>query len=91
MLFLSSADLFQNELFLKILSVIPSDFQTVWIQIRPNFLLGLILVQTVCRSYQQTTLLVKELINGVIENIVPFSLGPKKWLIQDNFIMFQFV
>ena len=28
--------------------------KTVWIQIRPNVLLGLILVQTVCKGYQQT-------------------------------------
>ena len=35
---------------------IPSEFQTVWIQIRPDILLGLIWVQTVCKHYQQTTL-----------------------------------
>ena len=35
--FLSSADFFQNQLFRKILSeIIPSKFQTVWIQIRPE-------------------------------------------------------
>ena len=34
--------------------------QTVWIQIRPGILLGLIWVQTVCKSYQQTTLVGKE-------------------------------
>ena len=42
--------------FLKILSRIPSECQTVWIQIRPNFLSGLIWAQTVCKGYQQTTL-----------------------------------
>ena len=36
--FLSSADLFQNQLFRKILSRIPSVCQTVWIQIRPDIL-----------------------------------------------------
>ena len=29
--------------------------RTVWIKIRPNILLGLIWVQTVCKGYQQTT------------------------------------
>ena len=54
--FLSSADFFQNQLFQKILSVIPSECQTDWIQIRPDILSGLIWLQTVCKSYQQTTL-----------------------------------
>ena len=35
--------------------------QTVWIQIRPNILSGLMWVQTVCKGYQQTTLGGKEL------------------------------
>ena len=34
---------------------IPSGSQTVWIQIRPGILPGLIWVQTVCKGYQQTT------------------------------------
>ena len=34
---------------------IPSGCQTVWIQIRPDILLGLIWVQTVCKGYQQIT------------------------------------
>ena len=58
--FLLSADFFQNELFPKILSVIQSVCQTVWIQISPDILSGLIWVQTVCKGYQQTTLGVKE-------------------------------
>ena len=33
---------------------IPSGCQTVWIQIRPDILSGLIWVQTVCKGYQQT-------------------------------------
>ena len=33
---LSSANFFQNQLFQKILSGIPSECQTVWIQIRPD-------------------------------------------------------
>ena len=63
MLFLSSADFFQNQLFQKVLSGIPSGCQTVWIQVRPEVLSGMIWVQTVCRGYQQTTLGEKEL-NG---------------------------
>ena len=53
--FLSSADFFKI-IFLNLLSGIPLECQTVWIQIRPYVLLGLIWVQTVCKSYQQTTL-----------------------------------
>ena len=34
--FLSSADFFQNQLFQKILSGIPSECQTDWVQIRPR-------------------------------------------------------
>ena len=39
----------------------PSECQTVWIQIRPDVLSGLILVQTVTKEYQQPTLAGKEL------------------------------
>ena len=59
--FLSSADFFQNKLFEKILSGIPSECQTVWTLIRPDDSSGLIWVQTVCQGYQQTTLVDKEL------------------------------
>ena len=59
--FLLSAVFFQNQLIWKILSGIPSECQTVWIQIRPNTLSGRIWVQTVCKGYQQTTLVGKEL------------------------------
>ena len=38
--FLSSTDFFSNKLFQKVLSAITSEFQTVWIQIRSNILLG---------------------------------------------------
>ena len=61
---LSSADFF-----IKILSGIPSECQTVWIQIRPDILSGLIWVQTVCKGYQQMTLVGNELstiINSVL-------------------------
>ena len=47
---------FQNQLFGKIISEIPSECQTGWIQIRLNKMLGLICVQAVCKGYQQMTL-----------------------------------
>ena len=57
MLLLSSTVVvFQNQLFQKILSGIPPECQTAWIQIRPNMMSGLIWVQTVCKGYQQTIL-----------------------------------
>ena len=52
---------FHDQLFWKILSGIPSEHQAVWIQIRPDVLLGLIWFQTVCKSYQQMTLVGNEL------------------------------
>ena len=61
--FLSSAEFFQNQLFRKILSGIPSECQTAWIQIRPDILSDLIWVQNVCKSYQQTITVGKELSN----------------------------
>ena len=63
--FLSSAAFFQTQLFLSILSGIPSECQIVWIQVRPNILSGLIWVQSVCKSYQQTTL-VGKIISGIL-------------------------
>ena len=51
-----SSDFFQNQLFFKVISGIPSECHTVWIQTRPHVLSGLIWVQTVCKSYQQTKL-----------------------------------
>ena len=53
---LSSANFFQNQLLKKILSGIPSECQTVWIEIRPEFLSSLIWVETLCRGNQQMTL-----------------------------------
>ena len=43
---------------------LPSECQKVWIQIRPDMLSGLIWVQTICKGYQQTTLVRKGLITG---------------------------
>ena len=65
--FWSSADFFSKSLFKKILSGIPSECQTVWIQIRPDILSGLIWVQTVYDGYQQTALAWKELIVHFID------------------------
>ena len=48
---LFSAEFFQNYPFRNIFSVIQSKCQTVWIQIRPDVLSGLIWVQTVGKSY----------------------------------------
>ena len=59
--FLSSADFLQGHFLEKKLSEIPSESQTVWNHIRPNVLSGLIWVQTVCKGYQQKTLVSKEL------------------------------
>ena len=71
---------FQNQLFRKILSGIPSECQLVWIQISPDILSGLICVQTDCKEFQQTTLAGKELIidsvPGLATEIVLFrSIG----------------
>ena len=57
---MSSGDLIQIQLFRKTLSGIPSECQIVLIQIRPDVLSGLIWVQTVCKGYQQMTLLGKK-------------------------------
>ena len=69
---------FQNKLFRKILSEIPSECQTVWTLIRPDYLSGLIWVETVCQGYQQTTLEDKELrvhnfFRGILTSIHYFS------------------
>ena len=60
--FLLSADFFQNQLFKNPFQEY-HQCQTVWIQIRPDILAGLIWVQTVCKGYQQMTLVGKELYN----------------------------
>ena len=60
-MFLLSADSFQNQLFPKVLSGIPSECQTDGIQISLEKMSGLIWVQYVCKSYQQMTLGDKEL------------------------------
>ena len=47
--------------FQKILSGIPSEGEKDWIQMMPNILLGLIWVQSVCKGYEQMTLVGNEL------------------------------
>ena len=59
----------QNHLFDKKTSSIPSECQTVRIQIRPDNMPGLIWVRTVCKSCQQTKLVGKELINSSLNQI----------------------
>ena len=59
--FLSSAGFFKIIFFEKILSGIPSKCQTEMIQTRPDLSLDLIWVQSVCKGYQQTTLVDREL------------------------------
>ena len=49
---------FKIKLFKIFFSGTPSEYQTVWIQSRPDLLSGLIWVQTVCKSYRQTATLV---------------------------------
>ena len=64
-----SADFFNLKkinVFEKNLSGIPSESQTVWVQIRPNVMSGLIWIQTACKGYQQTTL-VGMIINFLIK------------------------
>ena len=51
---MSSADFFQNQLFQKFFQKYhQSTCQTDWIQIRPDILLGLIWVQSVCKDCEQ--------------------------------------
>ena len=57
LLFSKPADFFQNRLFQKILLGLQSECQTVSIQISFNILSGLIWVHTVCKGYQQRTLI----------------------------------
>ena len=50
--------------------------QTVWIQIRPDIMSGLILVQSVCKSYQQMTL-VGSILTPVMLNIFMYYTPPQ--------------
>ena len=69
MLFLSPVDFFLKLTFSKKnLLGLPSECQTVWIQIRSDILSGLIRVQTVCKGYQQT---IKVVTGGKRVNLWP--------------------
>ena len=62
LIFLLKIIFLRNSFRTKILSGIPSECLTDLIQIKPDILWGLIWVQTVCKGYQQTTLVGKVLI-----------------------------
>ena len=81
--FFPSADLFQNQLFRKIISGITSGCQTVWIQIRPDKMSGLIWVQTVWKGYKQMTKVAasKERVN--------YHTKPKIWTKRFLFIIYS--
>ena len=59
--FFAICGFFSKSTFSKNLSGMPSECQTVWIQIWPDALSGLIRVQPICIGYQQMTLEGKEL------------------------------
>ena len=83
MLFVVCWFFFKITYFWKILSELPSECQTDWIQIRSDVLSGLIWVQTVCKGYQQTTLWGKELTKrwqlGCLHCTNMCKLTPKRW------------
>ena len=59
---------------------LPSGCQTVWIQIRPDILSGLIWVQTVCKRYQQ---MIKVAASGKelnTEQLLDTTFWLKPWL-----------
>ena len=66
LILLSSADFLQNYHFQKILSAILSLCKTVWIQIRPDIMVGLICVQIVYKGCQQTTPAGRDFMKNVI-------------------------
>ena len=71
-MFLSSADFLKINTFEKFFQE-HHQCQTVWIQIRPDVLLGLIWVQTVCKCYQQMALqgiMLKKLKNHVFVGLI---------------------
>ena len=84
--------IFKTIFFSNNISGITSECQTVWIQIRPDRMSGLIQVQTVCKGYQQTTQVGKALISpserlkealGIItlhKTFIEFSLQKVVWV-----------
>ena len=65
-----SAEFFQNQLFHKIISGMPLEWRTVWIQIVPEVLSGLICVQTICKGNQEMTLGGKELTSSYFKLLI---------------------
>ena len=61
MLFCFVRIFFKINFFEKIISGIPSEYQTDWIQIRPDISSGLIWIQSVCKDYEQKTPVDKKL------------------------------
>ena len=59
---------------------IPSECQTIWIQIRPDILSGLIWVQTVCKGYQQTTTVAPRGQRVKYKQLVDTTFWLKPWL-----------
>ena len=80
--FLLSAVLFSKSTFFEKIfqEYHQSVMQAVWSPIRPNVMSGLILFQTVCKSYQQTTLVDKELMNCNKINIQNFKKFINKYI-----------
>ena len=62
----------------KNLSGIPSECQTVWIQIRPDVLSGLIWIQTVCKGYKQMTKVATSGLNSAEDKLIFFLIFPRK-------------
>ena len=64
----------------KILFGIPSECQTIWIQVKPDNLSGLIWVQTVCKGYQQMTLIGKDTHANISRRARGLSFGLSRHL-----------
>ena len=77
----------QNQLFRIILSKIPSEYQIDWIQIRSEVLLDLIWIQTVCKGYQQTTIVADDCGNKwALKKFIHFLLKEPIFAITHNAI-----
>ena len=54
--------------------------QTVWILIRPDIMLGLIWIQTICKGYQQTTIVAPSGQRVKYKQLVDTTFWLKPWL-----------
>ena len=90
--FLSFTEFFFRNQFAKILSEIPFECQTVWIQIGHDILSFLIWVQTVCKSYQHTTLVGEELMPQTSSGQINLgrSLGWSEYLLGTSYANISF-